>query len=168
MCMRTMHWSDTRGNRIRKENIGCNGLNCVFFQSHSSSLAYSVCCIFGKRILMCCRNRKKVVSPCFLHCNANSYKYMHILVCNEYISFLFESATQRVLLNEGTFLCKLYSKTMRCICAYIYMLECHCQVIKPHKNLFVYVLIVIFASLLCVLVADTLACAPLNMKIQSQ
>lgn len=42
-----------------------------------------LCC--GVCVCVCVSKSEKVVSSCFLHCNANTYKYMHILVCNEYI-----------------------------------------------------------------------------------
>lgn len=78
----------TRENEIRKENIGCNGwIPRLLYCSRSHSLTLSLGAQYSANGSPCmlCRNRKKVVSSCFLHCNANSNKYMHISACNEYI-----------------------------------------------------------------------------------
>lgn len=87
---------------------------CKWFDTHIKSEIFSPGGVLP-------RNRKKVVSCCFLHCNANTNKYMHVFAVPMNISGWFGSPrcthTHSYMLVEfalsngcwATFLCKLHS-----------------------------------------------------------
>lgn len=153
-------------NEMTRENKMQKGKHCHFMAESG------VCNDRGSGSLICAvAKAEKVVSSCFLHCNANTYKYMQIFGMQWiYQAFVWIWQNGAHSNDEGTFLWKLYSETMRCVFAAMYMhFQFYCRVIKAHKNLYACVCgdnnFCIFV--MCAFGSDTLAGVRLNIEIQS-